>query len=55
MSPGTWKFRCQVPAPAAAGTSPKPGMWGIPEKVFQNGGMLVQVVSALQSKVMAQT
>ena len=33
MSPGTWKFRCQVPAP---GTSPEPGKKGIPEKSFQN-------------------
>ena len=53
-APGTWKFRCQVPAP---GTSPKPGKWGIPEKSFQNAVQecLLQVTSALQSKVITKT
>ena len=41
----------------APGISPKPGKWGILEKSFQNAVQecLIQVVSALQSKVMAQT
>ena len=34
-APGTWKFRCQVPAP---GTSPEPYKWSISGSVFHELG-----------------